>query len=328
MKKIAKAELHCHLEGIIDPEMLEHFENKSKNLPISAKEFKNYYPVNSFNDFIAWTKAQDAFQGSIINYLDILAIHMERLKKQNVIYTEIQFAPSELPLNHNEALAMMREFTSEVHRYENQEIQVEFLCSIARQATPAKFEFVTERLCRLHEAGLVQGLNIVGFEKNFPLNRYQSSLERLKDRKIPISVHAGEWAGPESVWNALQCASPRRIGHGVTSFQDKNLIAEIINRNIHIEFCPTSNLKTGSINDIMEHPVCRANNLGVSFSLSTDDPGPFECTIESEYQLLMHKFNFSEDQLKALTSEALQNAFAREFRISPNILKAFYTPIT
>ncbi len=311
---LPKAELHCHLEGIIDPEMLEELEGQGEPLPVSSAEFRRNYPVKDFASFLAWAKAQDAFQGSIPAYLPMMRIHLRRLVEQGVVYTEIQFAPGELPADHGEAVRVMREFREKIRQLENGRIQVEFLGSLARQAPAARVEFVTERLLRLYAEGLVSGVSVVGPEKDFTLERFAGPLARLRAAGLGITVHAGEWAGPESVWDALKNANPHRIAHAVSAFRDPELIKEIRFRGIHLEFCQTSNLKTAGISALPEHPLRATVENGLKFSLNTDDPGAFGCSIPGEYGLAGRVFGLSLAELGAVTASALEARFQPELR--------------
>ncbi len=311
---LPKAELHCHLEGIVDPEMLEELEGQGAPLPVSSAEFRRNYPVKDFPSFLAWAKAQDAFQGSILAYLPLLRIHLRRLAEQGVVYTELQFAPGELPADHGAAVRVMREFREKVRLLEGGSIQVEFLGSLARQAPAARVEFVTERLLRLHAEGLVSGVSIAGPEKGFTLERFAQPLARLRAAGLGITVHAGEWGAPESVWDALKNANPHRLAHAVSAFRDPRLLAELRARGIHLEFCPTSNLKTASIGALREHPLRAAVESGLKFSLNTDAPGAFGCSMAGEYGLAAGVFGLSPAQLRGVTAAALGARFQPQLR--------------
>lgn len=93
---LPKVELHCHLEGIVDPGIIEILESRKIAVALSSQEFKTAYPVSDFNSFIRWCHLQDAFEGDILAYTDIVDVYISRLKQQQVIYSEIMFAPGEL----------------------------------------------------------------------------------------------------------------------------------------------------------------------------------------------------------------------------------------
>jgi adenosine deaminase len=134
---------------------------------------------------------------------------------------------------------------------------------------------------------------------------------------VGIEIHAGEWCGPDSVWDALEHGYPDRIGHGIGIFQDPRLLDLVQERGVHIEMCPTSNLRTGSVACIEEHPIGRAREMKLDFSVNTDDPGPFGCSMESEYVLLTSAFGFTEEDFEAVYRNALGARFQPELHIGP-----------
>ena len=168
-----------------------------------------------------------------------------------------------------------------------------------------------------HEAGLIVGVALAGPERGYPVKPFHSTFARFHRAGLRIEIHAGEWCGPESVWDALEHGYPDRIGHGVSIFQDPRLLDVIQERNIHLEMCPTSNLVTGSVACIAEHPIGRARDLGLGFSINTDDPGPFGCSMESEYALLSEEFGFTDGDFDRVYRNALEARFQPELRISP-----------
>jgi adenosine deaminase len=125
----------------------------------------------------------------------------------------------------------------------------------------------------LYEAGLIVGIALAGPEQGNPVKLFHKSFARFHEAGLGIEVHAGEWCGPESVWDALEYGFPNRIGHGVSLFQDPRLVNVIRERQIHIELCLTSNLKTGSVSRIEEHPIGGGQRAETRFSVNTDDPG-------------------------------------------------------
>ena len=132
-----------------------------------------------------------------------------------------------------------------------------------------------------------------------------------------IEIHAGEWCGPESVWDALDYGRPNRIGHGVSIFQDQHLIDVVLERQIHVEMCPTSNVRFGSVCTRMEeHPVARARELGMRFSIGTDDPGASMASMQSEYELLARQFGFGDADFRRIYANSLAARFQPVLRVA------------
>lgn len=311
---IPKVELHCHLDMIADPAMLRDLAAQGHHLPLTADQLAAAYPVRSYDDFWRWSNLADALEGDLTRYGPLLAIHAARLKAQNVIYTEITIGSSELPRDHGALLDRMQAFRAFVGTLEEQRLQIEFLVAIARTRTPESAAELAERVLLLHRAGLVVGVAVCGPEAGHPVQPFRQTLARLHGEGVGIEVHAGEWAGPESVRDALDYGFPDRIGHGATAFADPALVEEMQARGIHIEFCPTSNLSTGAVARVEDVPLRAAAQHRLSFSINSDDPGPFACSVASEYQLAAEVFGLSADNLLAVSVNALNARLQPELR--------------
>ena len=311
ISNLPKAELHCHIDGLVDPQMLKDLAARGQQLPLTAETLQVAYPVQGFEDFTHWCDTAKIVEGRLENFKLILAEHIERLKAQHVRYAEIMLGTSELPRDQAQMVDQFQEFRAYVNGLENREIQVEFLVAVWRSAPPARFEWVVEQATRLRKADLLFGVALAGWPE-VSIQPLGPQLARLHNAGLGIEIHAGEWCGPELVWDALEYGRPDRIGHGVALFQDPRLVERFQQEQIHIEICPTSNLKTGSVARLEDHPVRLARELGLNFSINTDDPGPFENSMESEYQLLVDLFGFKHQDFERI----YQNTLAARFQPS------------
>jgi adenosine deaminase len=158
---------------------------------------------------------------------------------------------------------------------------------------------------------LISGVAIAGDETACTIRAIAPVLARFKDAGLGIEIHAGEMAGPESVWDAIEHGRPDRIGHGLAAFSDPRLLETLAARNLHLELCPTSNLRLGFATDIRTHPIVRARELGLSFSVNTDDPGPFDCTLTSELELLERELGFTAADFERIRINAEAARFRR-----------------
>ncbi len=285
--------------------------------PITPAEFERAYPVNGFERFFKWWDFIAPIEGELAYFYPILHRHIERLRAQRVLYSEVMIAMGDLPGDIGRAVEKVTAFREWVNQQEAGDIQIEFLVAIGRQRSPEAVVQLAERILALYEAGLIVGVALAGPEPGNPVKPFHKTFAGFHEAGLGIEVHAGEWCGPESVWDALEYGYPDRIGHGVSLFQDPKLINIFQERQIHIELCPTSNLKTGSISHIEEHPVKRARELGLNFSINTDDPGPFECSMESEYELLSKVFGFEESDFQTIYANSLESRFQPDLRTSP-----------
>jgi len=156
----------------------------------------------------------------------------------------------------------------------------------------------------------------VAVENQKSLRRFSRALACCRDAGLGIEIHAGEHSGPESVSDALAWTQPNRIGHGLSAFHDSFMLEEVRSRKVHLEFCPTSNLKTGAISDLSNHPIGRAKELGLSYSINTDDPGAFECSLDGEFQLLGERLSFDRADFETVYRNSLAARFQPKLRYS------------
>jgi adenosine deaminase len=316
-KLFPKVELHCHLEGILSRAMLRSIRQESPDYPVDPELFEQAYPVQDYESFLRWYDFYYPRWAWLDNFYPILERYISGLKAQQVRYAEIMIALGVLLENPAAVVDNMTALREWVNQLEEGVIQVEFLAAVGRNRTVEEMVEREAPVLALHDAGLIVGVALAGVEQDFPVRPFQRTFDRFHDAGLGIEIHAGEWCGPESVWDALEYGHPDRIGHGVSLFQDARLVELFTERQIHIEMCPTSNLKTGSVRRIQGHPIRLARDLGLSFSVNTDDPGPFECSLESEYELLANTFGFDEGDWQRIYKNSLAARFQPVLRVKP-----------
>jgi adenosine deaminase len=311
--RIEKAELHCHIDGLLDPAMLDELAVDGYDFGLSAKDLKARYPFASVS---AWQREYCEFIEPHIRphaerFPLLLERHLRRLKEQRVVYTEIFVSGLlfECGDDLGALVALFRELRRRVDVAREPQLQVELVVCIGR-GPPHKLERQFPRIMALHREGLICGVALAGAEAQFPVRPLQPFFERFRDRGMGIEIHAGEFAGPESVRDALEFGRPDRLGHGVAVFEEPALIDLVRERQIHLELCPTSNLRLAVVPRIEDHPVGRAYELGMEFSINTDDPGPFQCSMNSEFELVRKAFNFDEKVFERIFQSARKAAFA------------------
>jgi adenosine deaminase len=126
---------------------------------------------------------------------------------------------------------------------------------------------------------------------------------------LRLHAHAGELAGPESIWSALRDLGAERIGHGLTAAQDPALVRHLAATQVPVEICLSSNLRTGGIADLAQHPLRRYFDAGLNVSLHSDDPALFNTDLNREYHLAHRVFGFTPDELRRLAMNSFQAAF-------------------
>ena len=154
----------------------------------------------------------------------------------------------------------------------------------------------------------VVGFSMAGDEAGFPAHDFVEVFAIAAGAGLGCTIHAGEWAGADSVRAALELPVTR-IAHGVRAIEDPTVVAELADRGIVLECCPTSNVVLGVFPSYEEHPLPELWARGVRVTLGSDDPPYFGATIAGEYDVCANRLGFSEDDLRAITRTAVDAAF-------------------
>jgi adenosine deaminase len=311
MPQLRKVELHLHLDCSLS------YEAVSRLAPqISRQEYDTEFVAPSqcasLADFL--TRAPRGFQ--LMQTEDALRIVtedlFEQLRRDNVIYAEIRFAP---------LLHLLEGLTPEavvaaVDRATEQCIQATgiearlILCTL-RHFDQAQ-SLLTAHLVDQFKGTRVAALDIAGDEAGFPIKPHVPAFRYAMDHGLHRTAHAGEASGASSVWETLRALEPTRIGHGVRSIEDPALVQHLKRERIHLEVCPTSNVQTRTCLTYQDHPVDRLFRAGVSLGINTDTRTITSVTLEQEYARLRENFHWTDDELLTCNREALRAAFLDE----------------
>lgn len=315
LKELPKVELHCHLLGVITPKLLHQLQAANDYRLVPVEPLARLLPVRDTTAFREVLQLLAPYQkASWIDYQPILTYHIQQLIAQQVVYTEIMISPLMFPQTTAQMIEAFRAFRQWVDKLEQERIQVEFLMVMPRWLNSDQISRNMHQYIELSRVGLICGVAIVGLEDGTSLQRFTYALKQCKKAGLGIEIHAGEHSGSENVWDAVNYGLADRIGHGIGLFQDVRLVEYIRSKQIHLEFCPTSNLCTGSVTNLSQHPLPIARQLGLSYSVNTDDPGFFNCTLTDEYRLLAHYFDFSQQDFNRLFETSIQARFRKQLK--------------
>jgi adenosine deaminase len=156
---------------------------------------------------------------------------------------------------------------------------------------------------------MIAGVGIGGSEAPYPPAPFAPVFEKARASGLRTQAHAGESAGPESVWAAIRELRVDRIAHGVRAREDAALMAYLKDSGLPLDICPTSNVRTGAVESVVDHPAADFLRRGLKINLSTDDPTLFGADLAEEFELLIRTFGLSKDEIRALPLNAVDAAW-------------------
>lgn len=236
----------------------------------------------------------------------------EQLARDGVIYAEPRFAPLQHVaggLTPRRVVEIVERATADAIRATGVEARL-ILCTLRHFTAEQSLE--AARLAVEARGSLVVGLDIAGDEAGHSLDAHEPAFALAAEHGVHRTAHAGEASGPASVRETLARLAPARIGHGVRSVEDGDLVARLRENRIHLEVCPTSNVQIGVCADYREHPIDRLWRAGVPLSVSTDARAIADVTLAREYERLSAAFGWTAHELTACNRMALEAAFVED----------------
>jgi aminodeoxyfutalosine deaminase len=297
--QLPKAELHLHLEGSVDAETLHELDPATP-----LEELRALYHYPDFNAFLKTFGAVVVRLARPEDYALITRRLLRRLAAQNVRYAEIIIAAG-VVLWKKQEFGPIFDAIHDASR--GSPVTVRWILDAVRQfgVEPA---WEVARLAAARQDRGVVAIGIGGSEERGPAEWFTEVFAFAKSAGLHLTAHAGEGAGPESVWAALRLGA-ERIGHGIAAVRDPGLLRHLRDRDIPLETSITSNLVTGVVARLEDHPIRALYDAGVPIVLNTDDPAMFGCTLTDEYRLAARAFGFSEAELRRIAANGFRYAF-------------------
>src|SRR6266567_427729 len=307
IRALPKAELHLHLEGSVTPATLVELR-KRHGVESKLADAEALYHYKDFLGFLMAFKTITEDLQTPEDYELIAYRMMEQLKAENVLHAEVYVSVGVCLWRKQDFDSIFEGLERGRERGERDfGISVLWIFDAVRQFGPGSAQQVFELATRYRDRNVV-GIGIGGDEQKAPPELFRDAYSYAAAQGLRLTAHAGESAGPESVWGALNLGA-ERIGHGLTAYHDPELIEELATRQIPVEICLTSNLRTGCCSKISEHPVRRYFDQGLMLTLSTDDPAMFTTSLTNEYALAQAEFGFSDEHLRELARNSFEAAF-------------------
>jgi adenosine deaminase/aminodeoxyfutalosine deaminase len=308
VRSLPKAELHLHLEGSIEPSTLLELRQRHGMDGASFADVEQLYDFKDFAGFLVAFKDVTGHLRTPEDYELITYRLMERLKAQNVLHAEVIVSAGVCLWRKQDFAAIFEGLERGRARGEKDfGLSLMWIFDAIRQFGADKAQRVLDLAIQFRERNVV-AFGIGGDELAGPAEWFSAVYGRAAEHGLHLTAHAGESAGPESVWGALNL-KVERIGHGLTAGQDQELIEELAERQVPIEICVTSNVRTGCCTELAQHPVRRYFDQGLMLTLNSDDPAMFRTSLAEEYGLVQETFGFTDEHLRELARNSFEASF-------------------
>ncbi len=312
MGAVPKAELHVHIEGTAPPELVHRIAVRNGLvLPQRLLGDDGRFRYTDFLDFLRTYDLAASVMRTGEDYRDVTYEYLCSCAAGGAIYVELTASPDHaalVRLSDEDHLGGIARGIDDARR--DTGIEGRILISAVRN-------FGVEQALRVarHAAEsphpYVVGFSMAGDEAGFPAHDFAEVFAIAAGAGLGCTIHAGEWAGADSVRAALELPVTR-ISHGVRAIEDPSLVSELAARGIVLECCPTSNVVLGVYPSYESHPLPQLRAAGVRVTLGSDDPPYFGATIEGEYHVCAERMGFSDDDLRDITRTAINAAFCDE----------------
>jgi adenosine deaminase/aminodeoxyfutalosine deaminase len=307
IRALPKAELHLHLEGSVTPETLVELRRRHGK-ESSLAEAEALYQYKDFLGFLMAFKALTEDLETPDDYELVAYRLMEQLKNENVLHAEVYVSVGICLWRKLDFDAIFAGLERGRQRGERDfGVSVLWIFDAVRQFGTGAAQQVFELAAQYHHSN-VAGVGIGGDEQKAPPELFREPYAYAAREGLRLTAHAGESAGPESIWGALNLGA-ERIGHGLTAGHDNELIEELATRQIPVEICLTSNLRTGCCISASDHPVRRYFDQGLMITLNSDDPAMFSTSLNREYEVAQAQYGFSDEHLRELARNSFEASF-------------------
>ena len=326
MRAVPKVLLHDHLDGGLRPATIIELAGQTgyQGLPSAdvaeltrwmtgvAQRGKLELYLEAFQHTVAVMQTRDAL-------IRVAAECAEDLAADGVVYAEVRFAP-ELHVGRGLSLDQVVEAVLEGFRRGSSGRGITVYALLTAMRTAARSLEIAELAVRHRDAGVV-GFDIAGAEAGSPPSRHLDAFQYVARENFHITIHAGEGFGLPSIWEALQWCGAERLGHGVRIIDDVQvgpdgtatmgrLASYVRDRRIPLEMCPTSNVQTGAVASIKDHPIGLLRELQFRVTVNTDNRLLSGVSLSSEFHALTEAFGYGRTDIQWLTINAMKSAFA------------------
>jgi len=307
---IPKAELHLHIEGTFEPELMFGIavRNNRKLKYETIEELKQAYDFNNLQEFldIYYSGADVLIEEQ--DFYDLTWAYLLRIHAQNVLHTELFFDPQ----THSSRDVPFSKVISGIHRAledgrEKLGISYRLILSILRHLSEESAFQTLEEALKYKE--WITAIGLDSSEKGHPPSKFERVFALAREEGFLTVAHAGEEGPPEYVWEALNLLHVSRIDHGNRSLEDPELVNELVSRNMQLTICQLSNLKLKVVKDMASHPIAEMLEKGMMATVNSDDPAYFGGYLNENFLEAAKALNLSREQIVQLAKNSFTASF-------------------
>ena len=302
LEELPKVELHLHLDGSVRPKTAGELLNKSEKE--IEKDMIAMAECNNLNDYLTKFEIPEMIMQTKDNLERVAKELAEDLKKENVIYAEVRFAP----MKHvKKGLSGEEVIDSVLNGLKQVDIKTNLILCMMRGSSYKENDEVIELAKKYLNKG-VCAIDLAGAEAMYKTCLYKDLFDKANKLEIPFTIHAGEADGKDSIESAINFGA-KRIGHGIRILEDMNLINLVKEKDILLEVCPTSNIQTRCVENYSTHPIKYLFERNIPVSISTDNRTVSNTTLTDEYEHLINELNFTIEDIIKMNRMAISHAF-------------------
>lgn len=315
ISKLPKAELHLHIEGSLEPELMFALAQRNKiEIPYkNIEEVKEAYKFSCLQDFLNIYYAGASVLIKEEDFYDLTMAYLTKCHEENIVHAEIMFDPQ----THTERGIAFETVINGIQkaRDEAQEkwgISSFLIMSYLRHLSEeAAFKTLEQSLPFKH---LIKAVGLDSSEKGNPPSKFYKVFEASAKAGYVLLAHAGEEGPAEYVWEAIDGLKIIRIDHGNNSLTDEKLVNEIIQRDMALTVCPLSNLELKVVTDLKDHPLKTMLDKGIKATVNSDDPAYFGGYLNQNFIAIQEALNLSKAEVVLLAKNSFQYSLLEENR--------------
>ena len=296
---VPKIELHVHLEGAIPLDALWALVQKyggDASCPDAAALNARFRYVD-FPHFLELWQWKNGFLREYEDFTYIAEAVARSFERQNILYVEAFYSPRDFARHGLQVQRITEAVRAGIDRVPSVDIQL--VADVTRDFGPEEAAVTLEKVKEVRSLGVI-GVGIGGSEQDYPPEPFAGVFEAAREAGLRTSAHAGEAAGPESVWGAINALRVDRIGHATRAIEDRSLVDYLRESQIPLELNPVSNVCTGVVDSIAAHPARKYLEGGLMVCINTDDPAMFQTTLVNEYRQLQLEAKLTGMQIERL----------------------------